>query len=110
KSGDSVIFIPPDAILPKELHEELGVTKYCAELPVGYYEQGIRPEARRVKATRLRGEPSYGIVMDVPHFDSGEAALEFLEAVQNNQLDEYLGITKWEPPEKILTEDQEQEH
>jgi RNA ligase (TIGR02306 family) len=36
KVGDLVVYIPPDSILTKELHEFLDITKYCAELPIDY--------------------------------------------------------------------------
>ena len=88
--GELVVFIPPDSILPKTLHEFLGITKYCAELPGGYStpkdidlnevmeDQCLygnppdltleRPSARKVKAARLRGEASYGTIMSLQSF------------------------------------------
>lgn len=94
--GDEVVFIPPDSIVPKDLHESLGVTNYLSELPVDY---DAPVGARRVKAARLRGQPSYGLVMDIP--------------TGMNDFDELatrLGITKWEPPVKESQGDIESDH
>jgi len=49
QAGQLVTFIPPDTVLPKELSDRYGVTKYLSD--------------GRVRAARLRGEPSYGFVV-----------------------------------------------
>ena len=72
--GDLITYIPPDSIIPQELSDRLGVTKYLSK--------------GRVRATKLRGEPSFGLVMD-PAGNEGDnvAAL--------------LGIEKYQPPMKF---------
>jgi len=71
-AGDVVVYIPPDSILPVELSDRLGVT--------GYLSKG------RVKCARLRGEPSFGLVMQpTPDMPKGDLA-------------QHLGITKYVPP------------
>lgn len=115
--GDLVVFIPPDAILKKEIHEHLGITKYCAELPKKA--DGTRPSERRVKAARLRGEPSYGTVMtlwDLAHFDSrsqftdDDTLLVCPEYNEGLDVTALLEITKWQPPMKSTQGDQEKDH
>ncbi len=55
--GDECVYVPVHAVLPLELSDKLGVTQYLSK--------------GRVRAARLRGEVSYGILM--PH---AEDALE----------------------------------
>lgn len=49
KEGDKVVYFAPDVVLPRELSDAWGVTQYLSK--------------QRIKATRLRGEPSFGLVM-----------------------------------------------
>jgi RNA ligase (TIGR02306 family) len=49
--GDKLFFIPPESVLPFELSEELGITKYLSN--------------GRVRITTLRGNKSEGIVADI---------------------------------------------
>lgn len=49
--GDSLFFIPPESILPYELSEELGITKYLSK--------------GKVQVTKLRGNRSEGLVVDI---------------------------------------------
>lgn len=49
--GDKLFFIPPESVLPFELSEELGITKYLSN--------------GRVRVTHLRGNKSEGIVADI---------------------------------------------
>ncbi|HEX7662077.1 MAG TPA: RNA ligase (ATP) [Pseudonocardiaceae bacterium] len=83
RSGDYAVYIPEQSLLPDDLIEELGLTGRLA---------GTRKN--RVKAIRLRGELSQGIV-------SRPAALSAvdLEAAAANDEDfaDRLGIVKWIP-------------
>lgn len=73
KEGDKVVYFPPDSVLPRELSDQLGVTQYLSK--------------QRIKATRLRGEPSFGLVIPAPaDFHIGDT------------VSEYYGVTKYEPP------------
>lgn len=96
KEGDLCVFFPPDAVLPKELSDRLGVTKYLKTLNKDA--TGKTPEGGRVAVSRLRGQPSYGLVskLDIlpvkmnPDFSMAWKAGDDVAGV--------LGITKWEPP------------
>ena len=96
--GDLCIYIPPDSVLPPELSDRLGCTKYLA--PLAKNADGVRPPGGRVRVARLRGEPSYGLIMpaDDPTLPVGYdvAAL--------------LGITKWEPPPLVSDGDALPDH
>ncbi|MEV8596669.1 RNA ligase (ATP) [Streptomyces sp. NPDC052012] len=84
RTGDAAVYIPEQAVLPAELIEELGLT--------GRLAGGNRD---RVKAVRLRGELSQGIVCRpkaLAGIDLARAAKE------GTDFAELLGITKWVPP------------
>ncbi len=74
KEGDKVVYFCPDVVLPRELSDAWGVTSYL--------------DRQRIKATRLRGEPSFGLAMpcDNDAWEVGENVAE------------HYGVTKWEPP------------
>ena len=71
KAGDLITYIPPDSVLPVELADKLGVTKFLSN--------------GRIIPVRLRNEPSFGLVID-PVGNEGD-----------NVADQ-LGITKYQPP------------
>lgn len=81
KSGDYAIYIPEAAVLPEELCEELGLTGRLAGAA-----------KNRVKAIRLRGELSQGIVCR-PKALAGEDLKEAQE--QRRDFAAELGIKKW---------------
>ena len=88
KAGDRVVYFPPDSVMPPELAERLGITKYLALLPREI--DGTRKPGLRVCAARLRGEPSYGTIdhqVD-PSWEVGR------------DVKEHYGVTKFEPPER----------
>ncbi|MGW7433833.1 RNA ligase (ATP) [Streptomyces sp. NPDC054861] len=84
RSGDAAIYIPEQAVLPAALVDELGLTGRLAG-----------KASDRVKAVRLRGELSQGLVCrptalaDVDLARAAEEGTDFAEV---------LGITKWAPP------------
>lgn len=73
--GDKCVYIPPDSVLPAELSDKLGVTKYLGK-------------NGRVKAANLRGTKSFGLIMA-----PGDPAWEVGADVAA-----HYGITKYEPP------------
>ncbi|MFJ7076686.1 RNA ligase (ATP) [Streptomyces sp. NPDC098781] len=84
RTGEAAVYIPEQSVLPAELIEELGLTGRLAG-----------SNADRVKAVRLRGELSQGIVCRpkvLADVDLGAAATE------GTDFAERLGITKWVPP------------
>ena len=86
KPGDRVVYFPPDSVLPPELTDRLGITKYLAPLPREI--DGTRKPGLRVRAARLRGEPSYGTI---------DHAVDPAWEVGRDAKDHY-GVTKFEPP------------
>lgn len=84
-SGQRVVYFPPDSVMPVELSDKLGVTKYLSK--------------GRVRCARLRGEPSFGFVIAAPEqFELGQ-----------NVAGEY-GITKYVPPLRTFEGDAEPSH
>ncbi|MFG2331897.1 RNA ligase (ATP) [Streptomyces sp. NPDC048604] len=84
RTGDIALYIPEQAVLPAELIEELGLTGRLA---------GKAKD--RVKAVRLRGELSQGIVCRPRALADDELARA---AADGGDFAERLGITKWAPP------------
>ncbi|WP_200303660.1 RNA ligase (ATP) [Streptomyces adelaidensis] len=84
RTGDTAVYIPEQSVLPAALIEELGLTGRLAG-----------SGADRVKAVRLRGELSQGIVCR-----PRALAEEDLSAAVTDGTDfaERLGIVKWVPP------------
>jgi hypothetical protein len=110
-AGDKCVYIPYDAVLPPELANgptdvppgRLNVVKYCA--PLAKLENGVRPPGCRVRAARLRGERSFGIMMkidpawgDDPNWSVG------------TDVAAHFGITKWSPPENCEDGDADTPH
>ncbi|MFF9220593.1 RNA ligase (ATP) [Streptomyces viridosporus] len=84
RTGDIAVYIPEQSVLPAGLIEELGLTGRLA---------GGRHD--RVKAVRLRGELSQGIVCRPKALDGVDLAKA---AEDGTDFAEPLGITKWVPP------------
>jgi RNA ligase (TIGR02306 family) len=86
KVGDKCVYVPPDCVIPEQLAERWGISKYCPPLPRGI--DGQRPPGCRIKAQRFRGERSFGTVQKVD---------DETWPVGMSVVDHYL-ITKYEPP------------
>lgn len=84
RTGDFAVYIPEQAVLPDPLIAELGLTGRLAG-----------SAANRVRAVRLRGELSQGIVCRPAALDSTDLARA---AAGDEDFAERLGITKWVPP------------
>jgi RNA ligase (TIGR02306 family) len=80
KEGDKIVFIPPDSIIPEAWIEKWGVRSYLKG-----------SEKNRVGKVALRGEPSFGLPVQIPEGQDWE--------VGTNVAD-FFGITKYEPPVK----------
>lgn len=85
KSGDKVVYFPADTLLPEEWADKFG----CRDFLKG-------KEKDRVGKIRLRGEPSFGLVVDIP---------EGLEADLGDNVADYFGCKKYEPPIKTTAGD-----
>jgi RNA ligase (TIGR02306 family) len=83
--GQRLVYVPPDSLLPFELSERLGVTNYLSK--------------QRVRCIKLRGEPSFGLT-----FPPDE------DWALGENVAEYYGITKYEPPVRMTGDDGEPEH
>ncbi|MFC8425428.1 RNA ligase (ATP) [Streptomyces sp. NPDC057236] len=84
RTGDAAVYIPEQSVLPAALIEELGLT---GRLAGGNHD--------RVKAVRLRGELSQGIVCR----PKALADVDLVRAATDGtDFAELLGITKWVPP------------
>ncbi|MFD6496638.1 RNA ligase (ATP) [Streptomyces sp. NPDC060188] len=84
RTGEHAVYIPEQSVLPTALIEELGLTGRLAG-----------SAADRVRAVRLRGELSQGIVCRpkaLADTDLARAAAEGTDFAQT------LGIVKWVPP------------
>jgi RNA ligase (TIGR02306 family) len=84
RTGDFAIYIPEQAVLPADLIDELGLTGKLAG-----------PAKDRVKAIRLRGELSQGVVCRPQALDGVDLAAA---AASGADFAERLGVTKWVPP------------
>jgi RNA ligase (TIGR02306 family) len=115
--GDLVVFIPPDAILPKALHEMLGITNYLGDMPKSSEE--AEQGKKRVRATRLRGVRSFGTLMttdDILEYIGIKTGIPATwedngkDLQEGSDWAEVLDITKYTPPEKVYAGDQEPNH
>ncbi|MEE1787523.1 RNA ligase (ATP) [Streptomyces sp. SP17BM10] len=84
RTGDYAVYIPEQSVLPEELIAELGLT---GKLAGG--------KADRVKAVRLRGELSQGIVCRPASLAGTDLAAA---AERGEDFAGALGIVKWQPP------------
>lgn len=104
--GERCIFFPPDSVLPPELANgpddlpagRLNVRRYLSPLPP--CADGIVPPGGRVRAARMRGIASFGVITKI------DAAFgDDLSWAVGTNLAEHFGVTKWDPPPELLGED-----
>ena len=106
--GEKCIYIPYDAVLPPELANgpeddpagRLNVAKYCAPIKSGHV-----PGCFRVRAARLRGQRSFGIIVKIEPELGDDPDWEV-----GTDVAEHFGITKWNPPETCEDGDAERPH
>lgn len=84
RTGEFAVYVPEQSVLPDELIEEIGLTGRLAG-----------PARNRVRAVRLRGELSQGIVCRPPAL--ADVDLE-RAAADGEDFADRLGIVKWVPP------------
>lgn len=77
--GERIVYFPPDTVLPGFVSDQFGVTKYLSK--------------GRIKCAKLRGEPSFGLVMPVPASFADDEAWQ-----EGNNVAEYYAATKYMPP------------
>lgn len=92
--GDVAAYFPPDCLIPSEVGEELGMSKYLkhATYPGEYVKS-----ACRVGAVRLRGVPSYGFIAPVP------------DGVNFSEINDHFRGAHYEPPIRCTAEDADRE-
>lgn len=96
-AGDAVTYIPIDSLIPLEHADRWGITKYLSLKTVP---GTLDTLAGRVRCARLRGEPSFGVIVDVenPAWEIGEDVKDF------------YGIVKYIPPLKPTAGDSAPAH
>lgn len=75
--GDKAVYVPIESVIPKELSDKMNITNYLHN--------------GRVKCVKLRGQPSFGVL--IPALEEWEIGTD---------VSTILGITKYEPPVKIV--------
>lgn len=90
KAGDSVVYFPPDMVLPGDVSLQLGVQKYLKHSLV----EGLKIPSR-VAACRLRTVASFGFIAKLPTELSHLAG--WVGTEQANVTEFYRGF-KYEPP------------
>jgi RNA ligase (TIGR02306 family) len=80
KVGDTVFFIHPDAVLPSDLEWADAYRAYCP---------------KRVKAAKLRGEWSFGLVVPI---EMDGIDVDLLKMLTPDGVADFLGVTKYEAP------------
>ena len=83
---DRIVYFPIDTVLPLEVSERFGVTKYLSK--------------GRIRCAKLRGEPSFGLAVRP---DSEDWAV-------GENVAEHYGATKYEPPVRIGQGEAESPH
>ena len=84
--GDKITYFPIDTVLPLDVSDRFGVTKYLSK--------------QRIRCAKLRGEPSFGLAVK-PDDPAWEIGLNVAE---------HYGATKFEPPIRQGQGDAEQAH
>ena len=95
RPGDLGVYFPPDTLLPTKWTNEFGVTKYCQPQP---------DDMQRIRCARLRGEPSFGLLipaLSVP----GWVGLP-----EGTDVADLYDAQKYEPPIKFSAGDAESDH
>lgn len=92
--GDIVVYVPPDSVLPETLSDALDVTKYLSK--------------GRVKAVKLRGEPSFGLAFDPTNVIG--YGMDVNAIPLGSDVSRAFGITKYEPAPTFRMEDAAREH
>jgi hypothetical protein len=89
--GDKCIYFPPNCVMPKELYDDrLKVGKYLKEVGKN---SSKNLDDKRIAATRLRGIPSFGLIVKIdPNFGDD------INWEIGTNLNDYFKVYKYEPP------------
>src|SRR3972149_2634963 len=69
RAGDKVVYFPPDTLIPRALANQCGVTQYLS-----FHKD--EPDMGRIRCTKLRGEPSFGLVLAINDLPIGADVAE----------------------------------
>lgn len=97
KVGDRVAYFERGTVIPLELAERLDILTYLSDKLDIHGERVLV-----VHEVKLRGEPSFGLAIDVP--------AEFSDADDDTDLKEYFGASKYFPPARVGPEDAADDH
>ncbi len=97
REGQLVTYIPIDSMIPIRHADRWGITKYLA---VRATPDPKDTPAGRVRCARLRGEPSFGVIV----------AVEDAGWVEGQNVREHYGIVKYVPPLRPTAGDAEVGH
>jgi RNA ligase (TIGR02306 family) len=97
KEGDNAVFLPEESLLPEVPRWEF---LWANRVKEG---KPIRETDRVIKAKKLRGIFSCGMVIPIPALDVGGDGGSVVVAEVGQDLAAALGITKYEQPEKAGT-------
>ena len=81
KGGELIVYFPADVLIPAEWADKFGVRNYL---------KGVDKD--RVGRVKLRGEPSFGIVQDIP---------EGMTWNEGDNVADYFGVKKYVPPIRV---------
>jgi len=98
-AGDLVTYIPIDSMIPLEHSDRWGISKYLS-VKSASADMDMPVPAGRVRCARLRGEPSFGVIVD----------LEDGSWVEGQDVKAHYGIFKYIPPIKPTAGDAEAGH
>ena len=96
-AGDLITYIPIDSMIPLEHADRWGITQYLS-MKTG--PGADVPPAGRVRCARLRGEPSFGVIID----------REDTSWVEGQDVKAHYGIYKYVPPLRTSAGDAERAH
>ena len=85
---DLVVVATTDAVIPQKLSDDLGVTNYLRK-------------GQRVRTVKLRGVYSECLIMSLSQVFKSNMSVDGF--VEGQDMMEVLGITKYEPPAKVIT-------
>jgi RNA ligase (TIGR02306 family) len=88
KVDDLVVVATTDAVIPQKLSDDLGVTNYLRK-------------GQRVRTVKLRGVYSECLIMSLSQVFKSNMSVDGF--VEGQDMMEVLGITKYEPPAKVIT-------
>src|SRR5690348_982466 len=98
-AGDLVTYIPIDSMIPLSHADRWGISKYLSVRSVAA-DMPMPEPAGRVRCARLRGEPSFGVIVDREDAAWTEGA----------DVKAHYGIFKYVPPLKPSAGDAESPH